>query len=166
MLSEFPTLPARFCLEFVDLVSFTDKHRAEIGRYHKWIITDLHNIYVVQRVLTDYRGPGFLAVISFSSTPTPSPSSPVSKLDRRLTEWQKREATCWREKGGIAQESLALYKSFNPLQYCMVISTVVYFILKTQRFHKEEKSISSSFLSSILYFTDYVRTSPLIFSLS
>jgi hypothetical protein len=42
VLSEFPTLPARFCLEFVDLVSFTDKHRAEIGRYFKLSTIDLH----------------------------------------------------------------------------------------------------------------------------
>ncbi len=56
-----------------------------------------------QRVLNDYRGPAFLAVEWFGSSPTPSHPTPISKLDRRHT-WRLRKGnnllTADREEGG------------------------------------------------------------------
>ncbi len=71
---------------------------------------------------TFYRGPGVLAVIWFDSTPAPSPSSPVSKLDK-IGRLRKTGSLLTGEGGrGWAwsriiwpQESLALYKSFTTL---------------------------------------------------
>jgi hypothetical protein len=74
-----------------------------------------------------YRGPGFLTVVWFGSSPTPHPSPP-SLLSESLTgviqEDRDRETTCWRERGmkGVGLEpnhttarSLVLYKSFTTL---------------------------------------------------
>jgi len=72
-----------------------------------------------------YKGPGFLAVVGFGSSPTPLPALfPVSKLDRRHTGrhwkrdnlrtgeggrgWRRSQIRRWRE-------SLFLYKSFKTL---------------------------------------------------
>ncbi len=47
-----------------------------------------------------YRGPGFLAIVWFDSSPTPSPSSSGSKLDRQHTGTEKeRQVMYWRERG-------------------------------------------------------------------
>ncbi len=47
--------------------------------------------YATQRVLNDYRGPGFLA----NDPPPPPPHFPVSKLDRRHTgRLRKRDKIC------------------------------------------------------------------------
>ncbi len=71
-----------------------------------------------------YRGPGFLAVVKFGSKPTPYPPSPVSKLDRRHEGRLQMRGNLLMEEGGRGlawsriprpQESLSLYKSFNPV---------------------------------------------------
>ena len=49
-----------------------------------------------------YREPGFLAVVSFGSSPTPSPS-PVSKLDRRHTGRLRKRDDLLTVKGGGAK---------------------------------------------------------------
>ncbi len=70
-----------------------------------------------------YRGPCFLAVVWFSSSPTPS-HSPVSKLDRRFTGRMRKRNNLltgegwrmWARSQIIPlQESMALDKSFNTL---------------------------------------------------
>ncbi len=76
-----------------------------------------------QRVLW----PGFLAVVRFGSSPTPSPPLPsVSSTGGTQKDWE-RDTSCWRERvrRGWArnriirpQESLVLYKSFNTLWLC------------------------------------------------
>ncbi len=74
---------------------------------------------------TIYRAPGFLAVVWFGSSPTPS-SSPVSKLNWRHRGRLKKWANLltgeeWKGVGEESihnarpQESLALYKLFNTL---------------------------------------------------
>ncbi len=67
-----------------------------------------------------YKGPGFLAVLGFGSSPTPSP---VSKLDRRHKERpRKREKSLTGEgdKGVARSESLVLYKSFVLCVYMYI----------------------------------------------
>ncbi len=70
-----------------------------------------------------YRGPGFLAVVWFGSSPTPSPP-PVSKsrpATHRKTKKERQFADGRRGKGWARSriirplESLVLYKSFNNL---------------------------------------------------
>jgi hypothetical protein len=62
-----------------------------------------------------YRGPGFLDVVDFGSSPAPS-LNPVSKLQRQHAERLRQ-----REEGvGLSQiirrlENLVLFKSFNIL---------------------------------------------------
>ncbi len=82
-----------------------------------------------------YRGPGFLAVEWFGSTPTPLSPCHVSKLDRRHTRLLRKRLNlltggqrgwAW---GRIIRplESLVLYKSFNPLcsapRHCFSLRT-------------------------------------------
>jgi hypothetical protein len=56
--------------------------------------------YIREHVL-HYRGPGFLTVVSFGSTPIPLPHSPVSKLDQRhIGKLRKRDNLLTREGGG------------------------------------------------------------------
>ncbi len=55
-----------------------------------------------------YRGPGFLAVVWFGS----SPSLPSSSTGDTQADWE-RETAGW--GGGGGRESLVLYKSFNNL---------------------------------------------------
>jgi hypothetical protein len=70
-----------------------------------------------------YRGPGFLAVVWFGISPTPShTTSPVSKLSLFLSLPVCRRSSLLTEKGGRGRsqimgrrESLVLYKSFNTL---------------------------------------------------
>ncbi len=79
-----------------------------------------------------YRGPDFLAVVWFGSSPPP-PLPSVSSTGGTQEDWE-RETTCWRqrEEGGKIkqpQESLALYKWFNTLccaytHTCYLYSTV------------------------------------------
>jgi hypothetical protein len=85
-------------------------------------------LWKIQRLLNDYRLPGFLAVVWFGSSATPlSLPLSLSKLDRRYTGDRKTEkerqfADRWsgREVGAKRriirpQESLVLYKSVNCL---------------------------------------------------
>ncbi len=82
-----------------------------------------------------YKGPGFPAVIWFSSSPIPSPLSPVSNLCRRSDtqeDWE-RETTCWREGGrGVGeepnQESLVLYLIKYSLFYIHRLPPSCFFI--------------------------------------
>ena len=78
-----------------------------------------------------YRGPDFLAVVGFGSSPPPLPPplSPVNKLDGRH-KWRLRETTCWRESEGRGwtrsriirpRESLVLCKSFNTLCFRFIL---------------------------------------------
>ncbi len=69
-----------------------------------------------------YRGPSFLAVVWFGSSPTPSTHLPSGDTQE---DWEK-ETTCWRERGGKVwarsrtirpQDCLVLYKLFNTLWY-------------------------------------------------
>jgi hypothetical protein len=72
-----------------------------------------------------YRGPGYLAVLRFGTSPAPSPAA-VCKLDRRHTgRLRKREDLVTEEKGERVQERSqiihsterkpVLYKLFNTL---------------------------------------------------
>jgi hypothetical protein len=106
--------------------SANDPHRFLVlfRRYclHCSIYRHLTFLGQAQRVLNEFRGPGFL-VVWFGSFPTPSPS-PVSKLDRRHT-WEVREIQkladgrgcrgCGRSQIKRRRGSLGLYKSFNTL---------------------------------------------------
>ncbi len=59
------------------------------------------------------RGPSFLAVWLLAHPPS---LSSVSSTGDTQEDWE-RETTCWRERGRTKrQESLVLYKSFNPLR--------------------------------------------------
>ncbi len=72
-----------------------------------------------------YRGPGFLTVVCFGSSPPPLSPSLFSKLTGNTQEDLERETTCWGERGKGGgrgaesyvwpQESMVLYKSFNTL---------------------------------------------------
>jgi hypothetical protein len=59
--------------------------------------------YMAQRVLNDYRGPGFLAVVLFGSSPTPSPLSRqlARSATHRKTEKERQVADRRREKGVV-----------------------------------------------------------------
>jgi hypothetical protein len=66
-----------------------------------------------------YRGPGFLAILWFGSSPPPLPS--VSSTGDTQEDWEKKP-TWWQKGGGRGrsriirpQESLVLFKSFNTL---------------------------------------------------
>ncbi len=69
-----------------------------------------------------YRGPGFLAVKWFASSPAPPPPNSlpsVSSTGDTQEDWE-RETTCWRERGGgggwgATAKRLVKYKSFNIL---------------------------------------------------
>ncbi len=71
-----------------------------------------------------YRGPCFLAVICFGSSPNPfSPFPSVSSTGDTQEDWE-RETSCWRERRRAgervsriiwSQESLVLYEPFNIL---------------------------------------------------
>ncbi len=71
-----------------------------------------------------YRGPGFLAVIWFGSSPNPfSPFPSVNSTGDTQEDWE-RETSCWRERRGAgervsriiwSQESLVLFEPFNIL---------------------------------------------------
>ncbi len=64
-----------------------------------------------------YRGPCFLAVLWFVSSPTPSPLPSISSTDDTQEDWE-RKTSCERERRGGGrgpEESLVLYKSFNIL---------------------------------------------------
>jgi hypothetical protein len=79
-----------------------------------------------------YKGPGFLAVARFGSSPTPSPPPLISLLSVSDTQedWE-RESTCWWKRGwGRSQiirrrESLVLYKKI--IQYSMVVTMQLWF---------------------------------------
>jgi hypothetical protein len=70
-----------------------------------------------------YRGPGFLAVVWFGSSPIPLPPSPISTLSIflslpvcRRSRFLTREGRGWGRSQIIRWgESLVLYKSFNTL---------------------------------------------------
>jgi hypothetical protein len=70
-----------------------------------------------------YRGPGFLAVVWFGSTPTPT--SPVSKVDQRHTtqeDWE-RETIRWRERGkggGRGAESCDRMKARSVINHSIL----------------------------------------------
>ncbi len=101
--------------------------------YHPMGASCIINTVIICCVLTSrtrehwtiYRGPGFLAVVWFGSTATPSlPSSLVRKLDRRHTKKTEKLRQLADRRGGKgwawsriirSKESLALYKSFNIL---------------------------------------------------
>ncbi len=60
-------------------------------------------MYTLQRVMNNfYRGPGFLAVVLFGSSPSPSPlRHAVSSTGDTQDDWAKKETTCWRDRGGV-----------------------------------------------------------------
>ncbi len=84
------------------------------------------------------RGPGFLAVEWFGSSPTPPPPPSASCLSFSVFPCVASRAY-WRESGGCARsqiirprESLALYKSFNtkyslPLIHSQLSSATLHF---------------------------------------
>ncbi len=87
-----------------------------------------------------YRGPGFLAVVWFGSSPTPSP---VSKLHRRHTgRLRKRETTCSRERAeeGVGEEPTAGKPGpLKVVQYSLLLNVVMFYT-----FHKRGRGVAFS----------------------
>ncbi len=96
----------------------------------------------------NFKGPSFLAVEWFGSVPTPSPPSPFRKLDRRHTGRLRKRDNLLKGWGGGGegagsriirpQESLVLYKSFNPL--CSTYTSGV--LMATHRKTEKERQFA------------------------
>ncbi len=118
----------QLCMEAMPPMAATQQHQTKMGISGQelqpprviWpkalaspILLNSDNRY--REYWTIYRGPGFLAVIWFGSTPNPHP--PVSKLHRRhkTTEKERQLADGKGGRGRPPHESLTIYRSFNPL---------------------------------------------------
>jgi hypothetical protein len=71
--------------------------------------------------LMDYRGPGFLAVVLFGSSPPPTPPTPVSKLDgRHQGNLRKRDNLLKGGGGGGEEEEAKKRESLVlPIKYSL-----------------------------------------------
>ncbi len=103
----------------------------QVDEYNIWRWMPIREYYII------YRGPGFLMVVWFGSSPPPSPPSPVSKLSLFLSIPVSCRSSIL--TGGAKlmrpQENLALHKSFNtlwcrlPTMFCKIKTTKLF--LKT-----------------------------------
>jgi hypothetical protein len=88
--------------------------RGFIGRVPSRSLKQIQAIYLTDRAAYSilctreywmiYRGPGFLAVLWFGSSPTPFPPSPASKLDRRHIGRLRKRDKLRRGEGGVLGE--------------------------------------------------------------
>ncbi len=93
------------------------------GTYYSFWILGIPMVMWGKRHWTIYRWPGYLVVVWFGSSPTPSPSL-LSRQNRSTgdtqKDWEREKKTCWRGGGGGSQilrlkDSMVLYNSFNTL---------------------------------------------------
>jgi hypothetical protein len=78
-----------------------------VRQLHICLDTGMYCNLHVREYLIVYRGPGFISVIRFGSSPTPFPPipSPVGKLDRRHTRKTEKERQLADGRGGREGES-------------------------------------------------------------